>query len=142
MECQVSIPIYLSFKHNDHEEAECKSMAFSYSLLVVVAFLTFPLHMSISNQSLEYPIAGINIELDGKQIFQKQMVTGSQHNWEEINDLSVSGGEHILNIIETSTSVSTTEELKVERELWVVITFHGPNTGFKVDILDHPVGFM
>ena len=118
------------------------STPFPYSLLIAIPIMTFPLHVSISNQSLEYPLSVMTIEIDGKQIFQKQMRTGSQHNWEEVKDLSISGGEHTLHIIETSTNISRTEELKVDRELWIVITFHGPNTGLKVDILDHPVGFM
>jgi hypothetical protein len=104
--------------------------------------MKFPLHISISNQSLEHPISEINIEIDGKQIFQKQMRTGSQHNWQEVEGLFVSGGGHSLRISETSINISRTEELNVNRELWIVVTFHDPDIGLSVDILDHAIGFM
>ena len=111
--------------------------------LVVVGLMAFPLHIFVSNQSLEYPVSVIEIEIDGKQIFQRQMTTGFQDNWEEIKEVqSISGGEHTLHVLETNTNVSRFEQFTVDRESWIVITFHGPQVGIKVDFQDHPVGFI
>jgi hypothetical protein len=105
--------------------------------------MTIPIHIFVSNQSLESPLSIIEIEVDGKQIFEKQMITGSQHNWEEIREvMSISEGEHTLLIRETKTNITTSEQIIVDRELWIVITFHGSKLGFIVEVQDKPVGFM
>jgi len=117
-----------------------------YSLLCalgIVSLTTFPAHIFISNQSLENPNSLITIELDEKQIFQKQMTTDTQHNWEEIKDaISLSEGRHTLSIREMNANINKSQEFIVESELWIVITFHGQQSGFKIEIFDRPVGFM
>ena len=117
-----------------------------YSLLCALGIMsstTFPVHIFISNQSLENPNSVINVRLDGKQIFQKRMTTGIQHNWEEVGDaISLSEGKHTLLISEISTNISKSQEFVVRSELWVVITFHGQQSGFKTEIFDRPIGFM
>lgn len=104
--------------------------------------MTYTLHISVSNQSLEFPKALIEIEIAGKQIFHKEMITGTQHNWEEINESSISKGEYTLIIRETKTKVSKSQKINVDRELWIVITFHGPKSGFIIDIKDQSVGYI
>jgi hypothetical protein len=121
------------------------SMCF-YSLLCmlgIVSLTTFPAHIFVSNQSLENPNSVINIELDGKQIFQKEMTTGTQHNWEEVRDaISLSEGKHTLSISEVNTNITKSQEFIVTSELWIVIIFHGQQSGFKIEIFDRPIGFM
>lgn len=116
-----------------------------YSLLCalrIMSLTTFPAHISISNQSLENPNSVINVRLDGKQIFQKRMTTGIQHNWEEIKDaIFLSEGRHALSITELNTNIKKLQEFIVESELWIVITFHGLQSGFKIEIFNRPIGF-
>lgn len=108
-----------------------------------MSLTTFPVHIFVSNQSLENPNSVINIELDGKHIFQKQMSTGTQHNWEEIRDtISLSEGTHTLSISEVNTNTSKSQGFIVRGELWIAVTFHGQESGFKIDIFDHPIAFM
>jgi hypothetical protein len=114
-----------------------------FSLLGIACVMTFPAHVFISNQSLENPISVIKIELDGKEIFQKQMSTGTQHNWEEIKDaISLTEGRHTLTISEVNTNINKSQEFIVETELWIVITFHGQQSGFKIETFDRPIGFV
>jgi hypothetical protein len=103
----------------------------------------FPVHIFISNQSLQDPISVIKIELDKRQLFQKQMWSGSQHNWEEIKDaILLPEGRHTLLISEVNTNINKSQEFVVESELWIVITFHGQQSGFKIEIFNRTIGFM
>lgn len=111
------------------------------SLLVVVATMTFPLHISISNQSLDFPESIIEVQLDGKQIFNMPMKTDGQHNWEE-KDVSISEGKHSLFVKESKTNVNKSMEINIDREQWVVIKFLGPKSGFVIDIEDQQVGYL
>jgi hypothetical protein len=105
--------------------------------------MKFPAHIFISNQSLPDPISVIKVELDEKQLFQKQMSTGTQHNWEEIKDaILLPEGRHTLLISEVNTNINKSQEFIVESELWIVITFHGQQLGFKIEMFNRPIGFM
>jgi hypothetical protein len=104
--------------------------------------MKFPAHIFISNQSLQDLVSLIKIELDGKQLFQKQMSTDTQHNWEEIKDaILLSEGKHTLLISELNTNINKLQEFIVESELWIVIMFHGRQSGFTIKISNHPIGF-
>ena len=71
------------------------------------------------------------------------MMAGALDNWEEITVVPViSKGEHSLYVHEGNTNVTTTEEFILDHEMWIVIAFHGPKIGFKVQFLDQPVAFM
>ncbi len=108
-----------------------------------MSLTTFPAHIFISNQSLEDANSIINIEVDGKQMYQKQMITDTQHNWEEIKDaIFLSKGRHALSITELNTNVNTFQEFIVESELWIVIRFHGQQSGFRIEIFNRPIGFV
>jgi hypothetical protein len=117
-----------------------------YSLLCaqsIMSLTTFPVHIFVSNQSLENPNSVINIELDGKHIFQKQMSTGTQHTWEKVSDaISLSEGTHTLSVSEVNTNTSKSQGFIVRAELWIAVTFHGQESGFKLDLFDHPIAFM
>ena len=100
----------------------------------------FPLHLFISNQSGALPLSDLEIILDGRPIFHQEMATGTQHNWEQIT--LPAAGKVTLSITETKTGAKKTEAVNVDRELWVVVTFHGPPPRLKVERFDYPVAFM
>jgi hypothetical protein len=97
-------------------------------------------HFFVSNQSLAVDPTSIEVGLDGRQIFQRELRTGTQHTWERAT-ISVSPGKHTMTVREAKTQTHRSQELDVSRELWVVIRFLGP-TQLKVDVFDHPVGLM
>src|SRR5215210_8434239 len=99
------------------------------------------LHISVSNQSLHQTTADIMICLDGEQIFQREMTTGTQHTWEETT-ISVVSGQHTVDISETRTKVREERVVNVDRELWIVVTFHSPPARIGVEIQYRLVGFM
>ena|SRR5215204_2436401 len=99
------------------------------------------LHISVSNQSLSQTIAELAIILDGEQIFRREMRTGTQHTWEETT-VSVVRGQHTFVISEASTESREEQVINVDRELWIVVTFHSPPAQIRVEIFDSPVGFM
>jgi hypothetical protein len=112
-------------------------------LLAVVGPMIYPLHIYVSNQSLEIPVILIEIQLDVNQIFNKQMTTGTQHNWEEIKDLpNISNGTHTLRVHEAITNITNSEEITVDRELWIVVMYNGPEKGIGIEVFDHPIGFI
>jgi hypothetical protein len=99
------------------------------------------LHVSVSNQSLSQPVADLAIGLDEEQLFRREMETGTQHTWEETTT-SVVGGHHTLVITEARTRTREVREVNVDRELWIVVTFHSPPERIRVDISDRSVGLM
>jgi hypothetical protein len=99
------------------------------------------LHVSVSNQSLSQTTADVVISLDGAQIFHQEMRTGTQHTWEETT-VSVVRGQHTFVISEASTESREEQVINVDRELWIVVTFHSPPAQIRVEIFDSPVGFM
>ncbi len=99
------------------------------------------LHISVSNQSLHQTTADMVIGLDGNQIFQREMTTGTQHTWEETTISAVSG-EHTLEISETRTKSREERVVNVDRELWMVVSFHSLPARIAVEIQDRLVGFM
>ncbi len=99
------------------------------------------LHVSVSNQSLAQTTADLAISLDGEQIFRREMRTGTQHTWEETT-VSIVRGQHTLVITEARTESRAEQVMNVDRELWIVVTFHSPPARIRVEILDRPVGFM
>ena len=100
------------------------------------------LNFFISNQSLDFPIAEITMELDKEKIFNKNIVTGTQHNWERTILENITMDSHTLIVKEIQTNATLSEILDVSSDLWILITFHGPQTGLKMDIRDQPVAFM
>jgi hypothetical protein len=99
------------------------------------------LHISVSNQSLSQNLADLVISLDGEQIFRREMRTGTQHTWEETT-VSVGRGQHTLVISEARTESREEQLVNVDREQWIVLTFHSPPGQIRVEIFDGPVGFM
>jgi hypothetical protein len=99
------------------------------------------LHVSVSNQSLSQTVAELVISLDGEQIFRREMRTGTQHTWQETT-VSVVRGQHTFVISEARTESCEEQVVNVDRELWIVVTFHSPPAQIRVEIVDGPVGFM
>jgi hypothetical protein len=104
--------------------------------------MTFPLHIFVSNQSLEVSTSEIIIELDGQKIFNKKVETGTQHKWERITLNDTSGGEHDLVAHEINTNSTTSRKLTINNELWILVIYYGPPRGIKVDVRDQAVAFM
>jgi hypothetical protein len=100
-----------------------------------------PLHLFVSNQSLAVDPVAVEVDLDGRQIFQRELSTGTQHNWERA-EISAPVGKYTLTVSEAKTQTRQSQELNVSGELWVVIRFLGPPAQLKVDVFDHPVGLM
>jgi hypothetical protein len=100
-----------------------------------------PVHFFVSNQSLAVDPVAIEVGIDGRRIFQRELSTGSQHNWERVT-ISASAGKHTLTVSEAKTGTRQSQELNVSGERWVVIRFLGPPAQVKVDVFDHPVGLM
>ncbi len=98
-------------------------------------------HISVSNQSLSQTTADLVISLDGEQIFRREMRTGTQHTWEETT-IAVIRGQHTFAISEARTESREEQVVNVDRELWIVVTFHSPPGQIRVEIVDGPVGFM
>lgn len=101
----------------------------------------YPVHFFVSNQSLAVDPSAVELSIDGRQIFQRELSTGTQHTWERVT-ISASTGKHTLTVSEAKTQTRRSEEVQVDRELWVVVRFHGPPPQLKVDVFDHPVGLM
>ena len=99
------------------------------------------LHVSVSNQSLSQTIADLVISLDGEQIFRREMRTGTQHTWVETT-IPVVHGQHTFVVSEARTESREEQIVNVDRELWIVVTFHSPPGQIRVEIFDRPVGFM
>jgi hypothetical protein len=101
----------------------------------------YQVHLFVSNQSLALDSSAVEVSLDGRQVFQRELVTGTQHTWER-ETIAASPGKHTLTIREAKTQTRRSQEVNVSQELWVVIRFHGPPPQLKVDVFDHPVGLM
>ena len=99
------------------------------------------LHVSVSNQSLSQTIANMVIGIDGEQMFRREMRTGTQHTWEE-TIVSVVPGQHTFVVCEAKTESREEQVIKVDRELWITVTFHSPPSQIRVEIIDGPVGFI
>ena len=99
------------------------------------------LHVSVSNQSFARPVADLRISIDDRRIFHQEMTTGTQHNWAS-EDISVADGEHTLVALEAKTQTRQTQGVNVDRELWVVVTFHSPPDQIRIETSEDFVGFM
>jgi hypothetical protein len=99
------------------------------------------LHISVSNQSLHQTAADVVISLDGEHIFQRVMMTNMQHTWEETT-IPVVSGQHTLEISETRTRSREERVVNVDREMWLLITFHSPPPQIQVGIFDSQVGLI
>lgn len=69
------------------------------------------------------------------------MTTGTQHTWSTVTT-SIAGGKHTLVACEAETQTRKAQVVDVDRELWIVITFHSPPERFRVDVSEYPVAFM
>jgi hypothetical protein len=98
-------------------------------------------HVSVSNQSLSQTTADLAVFLGGEQVFHREMRSGTQHTWEETT-VSVVRGQQTLVVIESRTGSREEQVVDVDRELWIVITFHSPPEQIRVEIVDGPVGFV
>ena len=67
-------------------------------------------------------VCDLEISIDGRTIFRREMTTGTQHNWEQIT-APIASGEHMLVISEVKTQTRKTKVLNIDRELWIVVTF-------------------
>jgi len=101
----------------------------------------YPIHVFASNQSMVMAVCDLEISIDGRTIFRREMTTGTQHNWEQVTE-PIASGEHTLVISEVKTQTRKSKALNIDRELWIVVTFHGPPARLEIDVFDHPVGFM
>jgi hypothetical protein len=101
----------------------------------------YPVHLLVSNQSLAVDPSAVEVSIDDRRIFQRELSTGTQHTWER-ETISARSGKHILTVSESKTQTRHSQEVNVDRELWVVIAFHGPPAQLKVNVFDHPVGLM
>ena len=99
------------------------------------------IHVFVSNQSMVMPVSDVEINIDGRTIFRREMTTGTQHNWEQVTE-PIASGEHTLMISEVKTQTHKSKALNIDQELWIVVTFHGPPARLEIDVFDHPVGFM
>ena len=99
------------------------------------------LHIPVSNQSFARPSADLDISIDDRRIFHQQMMTGTQHNWTSVN-ISVAEGEHTLVATEAKTQTRQAQVVDVDRELWIVVTFHSPPDQIRVEIHEDLIGFM
>ena len=99
------------------------------------------LHISVSNQSLHQTTADMVIGLDGNQIFQREMTTGTQHTWEEIT-IPVVRGQHTILISEARTNSEEELAVNIDHDMWIVKTFHSPPEQIRAEILDQPVGLI
>lgn len=100
----------------------------------------FQLHLFVSNQSFSIPISNLKICIDDRKIFDQEMTTGTQHNWEQVT-ISITKGKYLLVASESKTRTRKTEVVNVDRELWIAVTFHSPPQ-FMVNVFDHPIAFM
>ena len=100
----------------------------------------YSVHFFVSNQSLAMDRSDIEVGVDGRQIFQQELRTGTQHTWERVT-ISVPHGKHTVTVREAKTQTHRSQEVDVSRELWVVIRLLDP-AHLKVDVFDHPVGLM
>lgn len=101
----------------------------------------FQVHLFVSNQSLALDSSAVEVSMDGRPVFQRELVTGAQHTWAR-ETISAAVGKHTLTVREAKTQARQSQELNVTQELWVVIRFDGPPPRLKVDVFDHPVGLM
>ena len=101
----------------------------------------YQVHLFVSNQSLALDSSTVEVSLDGRQVFHRDLVTGTQHTWAR-ETITAVAGKHTLTIREAKTQTRRSQELSVSQELWVVIRFDGPPPQLKVDVFDHPVGLM
>jgi hypothetical protein len=99
------------------------------------------LHIFVRNQSMTLTVTEIEVTINGQQVFHREMVTGTQHNWSEVT-IPVVRGEHIVVLTEAKTRTRTSETINADRELWIVVRFSSPPAEFKMDVFDHPVAFM
>jgi hypothetical protein len=99
------------------------------------------LHVFVSNQSAAMPVIDVEITVGERQVFHQELATGSQHSWKELT-IALAPGKHSLAVSESKTQHRQTKTIIVERELWVVITFHAPPARFDTEVFDHPVGLM
>lgn len=99
------------------------------------------LHISVSNQSFSRPVAVLDISIDDRRVFHQQMTTGNQHNWASVT-ISVAYGEHTLFASEAKTQTRKAQLVKVERESWVIVTFHSSPDRIRIEISEDPVRFM
>src|SRR5262245_22983471 len=101
----------------------------------------YRIHVFASNQSMVMTVCDLEISIDGRAIFRREMTTGTQHNWEQVTASNASG-EHTLVISEVKTQTHKSQALNIDKELWIVVTFHGPPARIEIGVFDHPVGFM
>lgn len=99
------------------------------------------LHILVSNQSLTIPVADIQVTINGKQVFHREMAAGTQHHWSEIA-LPIVSGEHLVVLTEANTHTHMSATINVNREVWMVVKFASPPPEFQMEVLDHPVAFM
>ena len=85
----------------------------------------FPLNISVSNQSLALQTVNVEVKLDGRQVFSRELRTGTQHTWEQLT-LSVAAGAHAVEVTESQTGATREHQFNVAGELNLIITFQSP----------------
>ena len=101
----------------------------------------FPVHISVSNQSLDVKTISLEISLDGQEVFSREMQTGTQHNWEQLT-LRVAAGRHTLEVAEAKTGARRTHQLDLSGESNLVITFQAPPPRIEISEPGGQIGFI
>lgn len=101
----------------------------------------FPLHISVSNQSMALQTVDIEVKLDGSQVFKRELRTGTQHNWEQLT-VNVAAGAHAVEVLETRTGAARQHQFNVKGETNLIITFQSPPPQVDVTEAGGQVGFI
>jgi len=80
------------------------------------------LHLYVSNQSFERPLAEINVYLDGAYVVTGDFDVGSQHNWHEF-EIAVPPGSLSLRAIMPEGSAELDQQIEVPAERWAVLNY-------------------
>lgn len=105
---------------------------------------TVPLHLYVSNQSVEISPVGIDVWLDGTHVVTGGFEVGGQHNW-ILFELRVPPGTHALHAEGRGGAIVLDITVPVAGERWGVLDFwyyYGdPGPRFIWNLSDTPVVF-
>jgi hypothetical protein len=102
---------------------------------------THLLHISVSNQSFAVKAAELEVKVDGRAVFRRTLVVGTQHNWEQFT-VSVASGHCSLEAAETQSNTTQAVSLQVEHDLWIAVTFNSPPPQVGLNVFDKQIGMM
>lgn len=105
-----------------------------------------PLHLYVSNQSVDRPLVEINVYIDGAYVVTGDFDVGGQHNWYEF-EIAVPPGSLSVRAIMPEGSAQLDQEIEVPAERWAVLDYWfspGEPEGehFTLAVHDQPVTFQ